>query len=343
MMIEDLRKLSDVKVLLSTECFSTWSVFPLIKKFVDGTTGNSPYEVKLGHQKIGKETHAYSVGYSPEDIKSINRYADKIIFNSISQLKTHCHKIPPHKIGLRVNFSSDDSSNKYYRLGEASPGLIKQVIPYINGAMFHFNRGNEDFDVLEDNLKSIEFFYQDLLSSIKWLSIGGGISFTAKEYPIKRLVRKLRDISLKYHLQVYLEPGEAVVTNCAELVTSIVDITTDSYDTAIIDASTEAHMLNLLTYPFPAKIIGTNGLNNPYRYRIAGRSSSATDIFGVYDFEKMLSIGQEIRIQDAAGYTMVKKNWSNGLQMPSIVVKRLSGKIEVVKKFNFSDFKKSLS
>ncbi len=50
-----------------------------------------------------------------------------------------------------------------------------------------------------------------------------------------------------------------------------------------------------------------------------------------------------MRFADAAGYTMVKKNWFNGLPMPSIVVRRLDGIVEVVREFGYDDFKRSLS
>ena len=43
------------------------------------------------------------------------------------------------------------------------------------------------------------------------------------------------------------------------------------------------------------------------------------------------------------GYTMVKKNWFNGIQMPSIAVKRLNGNIELIKTFSYEDFVNSLS
>ena len=58
---------------------------------------------------------------------------------------------------------------------------------------------------------------------------------------------------------------------------------------------------------------------------IAGRSCLAGDIFGGYKLEYRLKIGDEVRIADAAGYTMVKKNWFNGIPMPSIAVRRLDG------------------
>ncbi|MBI3012743.1 MAG: carboxynorspermidine decarboxylase, partial [Elusimicrobia bacterium] len=53
--------------------------------------------------------------------------------------------------------------------------------------------------------------------------------------------------------------------------------------------------------------------------------------------------GSLLRFTDAAGYTMVKKNWFNGLQMPSIVVKRLNGNFELTRSFDYNDFKNNLS
>ncbi len=56
-----------------------------------------------------------------------------------------------------------------------------------------------------------------------------------------------------------------------------------------------------------------------------------------------LRVGDEVRFADAAGYTMVKTTWFNGLRMPSIVVRRLDGDVEVVREFGYDDFERSLS
>jgi carboxynorspermidine decarboxylase len=40
---------------------------------------------------------------------------------------------------------------------------------------------------------------------------------------------------------------------------------------------------------------------------------------------------------------MVKKNWFNGVNMPSIVVKELDGTVRVVRQFSFGDYVNSLS
>jgi carboxynorspermidine decarboxylase len=123
-------------------------------------------------------------------------------------------------------------------------------------------------------------------------------------------------------------------------------------DIAIVDSSIEAHMLDLLIYLEYAEIEkvhrtgrrtenGSNQHDN-YHYMIAGKTCLAGDIFGEYNFNTPLQIGDQIHFSDAAGYTMVKMNWFNGLKMPSIIIKRLGGQYDTVKTFNYSDFKKNL-
>ena len=46
-----------------------------------------------------------------------------------------------------------------------------------------------------------------------------------------------------------------------------------------------------------------------------------------------LKAGERLSVQNAAGYTMVKKNWFNGVNMPAIAVKELDGTIRTVREF----------
>ena len=142
-------------------------------------------------------------------------------------------------------------------------------------------------------------------------------------------------------MQVYLEPGETAITRSAELVTRVLDIVHNEVDIAVVDASIEAHMLDLLVYRADAKIQDPG--KGRFKYMVAGRSCLAGDVFGTYRFRSRLKVGSIIRISDAAGYTMVKKNWFNGLDMPSIAVKRRNGSVDVVRRFDYSDFINSLS
>jgi len=54
-------------------------------------------------------------------------------------------------------------------------------------------------------------------------------------------------------------------------------------------------------------------------------------------------VGDRLSVQDAAGYTMVKKNWFNGVKMPSIAIKEENGEIRPVRHFDYEDYKASLS
>ncbi|TCL39484.1 carboxynorspermidine decarboxylase [Anaerospora hongkongensis] len=345
--IQRVRQLSGAKSVLALKCFSTWCVFDLMREYMDGTTSSSLYEARLGYEKFGKETHAYCVGYSEEDVIAVSKYADKIIFNSISQLKRYYDIVKPAKLGLRVNpgishshFDLADPARKFSRLGVVDKTELAKQIPLLSGLMFHYNCENDDIDAFSRQLDAIGDEYGDLLKELQWVSLGGGLYFTKEGYPIEQFSQKLADFAGKYGVQVYLEPGESAITGCGELVTKVVDLVHNEMDIAIVDASVEGHMLDLLIYRLSAKVDTEAG---GYPYMVAGRSCLAGDVFGTFQFADKLEIGSEIRFADAAGYTMVKKNWFNGLQMPSIAVRRLDGTVEVIRKFDYTDFLNSLS
>src|SRR5499427_6046815 len=101
--IKQVRERSGAKAVLALKCFSTWSVFPLMIKYMDGTTSSSLYEARLGHDHFGGETHAYSVAFSESEVREARTFASKIIFNSVSQLESFYHRVQKVSIGLRVN------------------------------------------------------------------------------------------------------------------------------------------------------------------------------------------------------------------------------------------------
>ena len=76
---------------------------------------------------------------------------------------------------------------------------------------------------------------------------------------------------------------------------------------------------------------------------VCGKSCLAGDVFGEFRFENELKVGDRVSFQDTAGYTMVKKNWFNGVKMPTIAIKELDGSVRSVREFGFADFEQSLS
>lgn len=345
--IDHVRRHSGAKILLALKCFSTWCVFDLMKRYMDGTTSSSLFEVKLGRTRFGGETHAYSVAYADHEIDDVVSHADKIIFNSLSQFNRFKRQASGLPRGLRLNpgvssstFDLADPARPFSRLGEWDPAAILPVIDQIDGFMIHNNCENEDFPLFDSLLGVVEERFGPLLEKVNWVSLGGGIHFTGENYPLDAFCNRLKAFSEKYGVQVYLEPGEAVVSNSTTLEVTVLDKVSNQKDIVVVDSSVEAHMLDLLIYRASAEITPDAG---PHSYMVCGKSCLAGDVFGEFRFPEPLQIGDRISIQDAGGYTMVKKNWFNGVQMPSIAVRELDGTVRLVRQFDYADFEQSLS
>ncbi|QDZ00940.1 carboxynorspermidine decarboxylase [Nitratireductor mangrovi] len=345
--IAQVRDQSGARALLALKCFATWSVFDLMREYMDGTTSSSLYEVRLGREKFGGETHAYSVAYADHEIDEVVANADKIIFNSVGQLDRFDNAAAGVVRGLRLNpgvsssdFDLADPARPFSRLGEWDPARVEPVMDRISGFMIHNNCENADFGLFDRMLGEIEERFGALLRQAKWVSLGGGIHFTGEGYPIDDFCERLRRFADNFGVQVYLEPGEAAVTESTTLEVTVLDTLFNGKHLAIVDSSIEAHMLDLLIYRERATLRPDTG---PHRYMICGKSCLAGDIFGEFAFEKELKVGDRLSIEDAAGYTMVKKNWFNGVAMPAIAVRQLDGSIEVVRSFSFDDYVSSLS
>jgi len=346
--IASVRERSGAKSVLALKCFSAWSVFDLMRRYLDGTTSSSLYEARLGHEKFGKEVHAYSVAFSEDEVLALRPFATKIIFNSVSQLTRFAPLVKGIPLGLRINpgvshsdYDLADPARPGSRLGLSDPAEFRQVESRISGAMFHCNCENADYGSFQKIIDHIGRVFGPLLEKLDWVSLGGGIYFTQEGYPLDAFCQLLADFARRFQVQVYLEPGETVVTHSGYLVTQVLDIVRNGIDIAIVDAAVETHMLDLLVYRTNAKIDAPQ--DNGYTYTVAGRTCLAGDVFGTYAFPEKLQVGSLIPFADAAGYTLVKKNWFNGVAMPSIVVRRLDGRVDVVKRFNYEDYVESLS
>src|SRR3989344_7746151 len=160
--IASVREKSGAKSVLALKCCSTWSVFPLMSQYMDGTTASSLNEARLGHEKFGKETHAYSVAWSEEEVREVRKFATKIIFNLVAQLNSFYDIAKGIPIGLRINsgvsyshHALSDPARKYSRLGASDRKEIEAVVEKINGAMFHVNCENDDFEAFSKILDAI--------------------------------------------------------------------------------------------------------------------------------------------------------------------------------------------
>ena len=79
-------------------------------------------------------------------------------------------------------------------------------------------------------------------------------------------------------------------------------------------------------------------------YRLGGMTCLAGDVISDYSFQEPLQVGDRLMFDDMAHYTMVKTNTFNGIRLPAIAIwNSKSDKLEVVKKFDYDDFKNRLS
>jgi carboxynorspermidine decarboxylase len=341
-----LRENSGAKALLALKCFATWSVFDMMSEYMDGTTSSSLFEVKLGREKFPGETHAYSVAWKDNEIDDVLANSDKVIFNTVGQLTRFEEVSRNHTRGLRVNpgvstsdFDLADPARPFSRLGEHDPVNIEPVVDLISGFMFHNNCENDDFERFDAMLTSIEQRFGYLIRQMKWISLGGGIHFTGEGYPLDKLADRLKRFADANDVQVYLEPGEAAITKSTTLEVTVLDTLNNGKDLAIVDSSIEAHMLDLLIYRESAKM----NESGDHEWMVCGKSCLAGDIFGEFKFPAPLKPGDRLSIQDAAGYTMVKKNWFNGVKMPAIAIRELDGTERLVRDFTYQDFAAALS
>lgn len=350
---------SGAKALLALKCFSSWCAFPFMSQYFAGTTSSSLYEARLGREKFGGETHAYCVAWAEDEAHEVVRYCDKLIFNSVTQLMRF-HRLAAHlPLGLRLNpelgssvYELSHPTGRFSRLGVRANQVPADVAQRIDGAMLHMNCDNEELQSFVEQLSRVEQAYSGLLRRLSWLSLGGGISFTNEGYPLDAFCMQLQKFSKRHGLVLYLEPGEAAVKDSTSLVVSVLDIVHNELPTLIVDAAVETHLLDVLVYGFTPELEGATTLDRRialsqsregFVYRVCGRSCLAGDLFGVYRFAEPVELGQKLCFPDVGGYSMVKKNFFNGLKMPAILHRSAGGELRLAHQASYETFRDALS
>jgi carboxynorspermidine decarboxylase len=175
--------------------------------------------------------------------------------------------------------------------------------------------------------------------------MGGGHLITNENYDMEYLVNLLRQFKIRYpHLHVILEPGSAFTWQTGFLIATVLDVVdNDHVKTAVIDASFACHMPDCLEMPYqPIVRNAVSQTKDTIAYRIGGCSCLSGDFVGDYHFKLPIHVGDKIVLEDMVHYTMVKTNMFNGVQHPAIAMIRTDGKIEVLRTFDYYDYKNRL-
>ncbi|MEN8303458.1 MAG: carboxynorspermidine decarboxylase [Campylobacterota bacterium] len=354
MLLDYVQRESGAKIILALKGFAMHSTFPLVKQYLKGCTASGLHEALLAREEFGKEVHTYSPAFKDEEIEQIATISDHIVFNSPSQLFRFKEKVkqtnPDIHISLRINpevsASPVDIYNPcgiYSRLGTTRENFDERVLEHIDGLNFHA-LCEQGAGELEEVLIAFEKNFSSYFKNLKYINFGGGHHITKKGYDVEKLIQLVKYFRKKYGVEVYLEPGEAVGWETGTLVSSVLDIVHNGMDIAILDTSAEAHMPDTLTMPYRADVRGSGeAKEKKYTYRLAGNTCLAGDIMGDYSFDEPLKIGDKIIFKDQIHYTFVKNTTFNGIKLPSLVLKKKDGTIELIKEFGYEDYKERLS
>ncbi|MEA2018743.1 MAG: carboxynorspermidine decarboxylase [Campylobacterota bacterium] len=341
---------ADINILLALKGFAMYSTFDMCKKYLKGCCASGLNEAILAKEEFSGEVHTYSPAFKPNEFEQISQISDHIVFNSFSQLKLYKDKIKPHNsIGLRINpeISTVDVDlynpcSPYSRLG-ITKKQFNELPKIVEGLHFHAlcEQNSDDFEKV---LEKFEQNFSKYFPQLQWVNFGGGHLITKDNYDIEKLIIILRMFKLKYpYLKVYLEPGEAIGWETGYLESTVLDIVHNEIKIAILDTSAEAHMPDTLAMPYRPNIRNSGKIaEKEYNYRIAGNTCLAGDIIGDYSFDEELKVGNKIILEDMIHYTMVKTTTFNGINLPSIAIKRKNNSFEIIKNYNYKSYKDRL-
>lgn len=352
-----LKRVADeagVKIICALKGFSFWRAFPLVREYLVGATASSLNEAILASEEMGSELHVYAPAYADDEFGQILDKAGHVTFNSFAQWERFRNQILSHprkpSPGIRVNPEYSQVETDLYnpcaphsRLGVVRSQFRDDLLDGIEGLHVHA-LCEQGSDALEGLMGAFEEKFGQYLSRMKWVNFGGGHHITRADYDIPRLVRILKGFRERHpHLEVILEPGEAVGWRTGELVATVLDVVENGMHLAILDVSVSAHMPDCLEMPYRPEILGA-GLPGatPYTYRLGGGTCLAGDVLGDYSFPAPLKTGDRIVLLDMIHYTMVKTTFFNGVKHPSIATWKENGTLDVHQVFHYAQFRAKL-
>lgn len=351
-LLDKIQKDTDVTILLALKGFALYSTFDLCKKYLKGCCASGLNEAILAKEEFGKEVHTYSPAFKPNEFEEISNISNHIIFNSFSQFDNYRDLIQPHNsIGLRINPECSTVDVDLYnpcginsRLGITKKEFRDTLPSQIDG--FHFHAlCEQNVDALTKVLEKFEKNFKHFFKDLQWINFGGGHHITREDYDVEGLIVLLKNFKSKYpHLKIYLEPGEAIGWKTGYLEASVLDIINNGMQIAILDTSAECHMPDTLAMPYRADVRDADiAYKKKYTYKLAGNTCLAGDIIGDYSFDFPLNIGDSIIFEDMIHYTMVKTTTFNGINLPSIAIKKKNGDVVTIRNYDYASYKERLS
>ncbi|MCK9621720.1 MAG: carboxynorspermidine decarboxylase [Methylobacter sp.] len=345
--LAELRSQCGCKVLYSIKSLPFSAVMQMANPFVDGFSVSSLFEARLADEILAGQgsIHLTTPGIRPDELNELSSLCSHISFNSLTQYNQHSEAAQAQaSIGLRVNpklsFLPDDRFNpcrQHSKLGIDIEELSKSIcLDQIEGLHVHNVFSATDFTPL---IKTVDKFQQLLgvgLAELEWLNLGGGYLFGQIEdhRPFVDLVKKLKH---DYGLEVYIEPGKAVVGRAGYLVATVLDIfVSDGETVAILDTSVN-HNPEVFEYQRQPEL-HEHDPEGQCTAILAGCTCLAGDVFGKYRFTEPLQVGDKVVFKHVGAYTLIKANRFNGYNLPDIYLSNPL-RVKKMKHYDYQSFR----
>lgn len=318
---------------------------------IDGFSASSLFEAILARDILGKKgtVHLTTPGIRSDEIDQLSLLCDYISFNSIIQWERFGSCVSRNALcGLRINpqirFVGDeryDPCRRHSKLGvpiEQLSSLSENMIRLrrLSGFLFHTNCDSSDFAELRTTFKHIERHAKRLISKIDWVNLGGGYLFEGA-MNVDAFCETVTHLRCKYDLDVFIEPGAAIVRNAGYLVASVLDLFESSGKTVAVLDTTVNHWPEVFEYQFEPDVLG-HVEGGQYGYILAGCSCLAGDVFGEYAFDQPLEVGSKVVFANAGAYSLVKAHMFNGINLPTIYTLTETGELVMRREFTYNDF-----
>lgn len=345
-----------IEIILAFKAFALWKTFPIFREYINSTTASSLSEARLAYEEFGAPAHTFSPAYTDLEIEDIARMSSHLTFNSLSQYSRHHTKAMETnsnlKLGVRVNPEYSEVGTDIYnpcapgtRFGVLASQLPERLPEDISG--FHCHCHCESgADVFQRTLVHIEEKFSKWFDQLEWINFGGGHLMTRKDYDIRLLIDILKDFKKRYpNLKVILEPGSAFAWQTGPLVCHVVDVVENKgIKTAILDVSFTCHMPDCLEMPYWPTVRGAETIEGEYGkgeniYRLGGNSCLSGDWMQSWRFDHALQIGETVIFEDMIHYTTVKTCTFNGITHPDICLLKKNGELQVLRHFDYQDYK----
>ncbi len=355
-LIADVAAKADIEIILAFKAFALWKTFPVFREYIHATTASSLSEARLASEVFGTPAHTFSPAYTDGEFDEIVRCSSHLSFNSLTQYERFHLRAPHCSLGIRVNPEYSEIETLLYnpcapgtRFGVTADKLPAQLPADVEG--FHCHCHCESgADVFQRTLAHIEERFSGWFPQLKWINFGGGHLMTRRDYDVDLLIRLMRSFRQRYPwLKVILEPGSAFAWQTGPLVSHVVDIVEDKgITTAILDVSFTCHMPDCLEMPYYPEVRGAEHLDEEsfdyatasgLVYRLGGNSCLSGDFMGLWRFPQPLQVGDEVIFEDMIHYTTVKTTMFNGVSHPAIGMLHMDGKLEILRRFGYEDYK----